>query len=60
MALYLGSSKKQNIVLQGKKHRLTLYFSDRIVHGALRSSDGFLLKDINGVFLTVKEENNNG
>lgn len=56
MALYIGSSQKQKITLLGKKNRLVLYFSDRIVNGALRSSDGFLLKDSNGVFLTVKEE----
>lgn len=56
MALYLGSSQKQKIKVQGKNHRLTLYFSDRVVNGALKSSDGFLLKDINGVFLTAKED----
>ena len=60
MALYVGSSKKQVIELMGKKHHLSLYFSDRIINGALRSSDGFLLKDANGVYLTVKEENKNG
>ena len=56
MALYIGSSSKQKVQISGKKSRLTLYFSDRVIHGALRSSDGFLLKDSNGVFLTVKEE----
>lgn len=56
MALYIGSSSKLKIQVSGKKSRLNLYFSDRIVNGALRSSDGFLLKDSNGVFLTVKEE----
>ena len=56
MALYIGSSSKQQVKLLDKNFRLNLYFSDRIVNGALKSSDGFLLKDSNGVYLTVKED----
>ena len=57
MALYIGSSKKQVIKIFGQKFRLNIYFANRIINGVLKSSDGFLLKDSNDLYLTVKEDN---
>lgn len=55
MALYLGSNK-QKIVLDGTSCNLNLYTNTIITNGGLLLSfDNYLLKDSNGVYLTVKE-----
>lgn len=56
MALYLGSSDKQKIVLDGNTYFLNLFSKILITNGdVLLSSDNYILKDSNGLFLTVKE-----
>ena len=55
MALYLGSSK-QKISLGSLASYLNLYTTINILNGAaLLSSEGYTLKDANGVYLTAKE-----
>lgn len=56
MALYLGSSDKQKIVLDGNTYFMNLFSKILITNGdILLSSDNYILKDSNGLFLTVKE-----
>ena len=56
MALYLGSSEKQKVILDGKTYYLNLYSSAPITNGTrLLSSDGYILKDSSGLYLTFKE-----
>lgn len=56
MALYLGSSNKQKIVLDGNTYFMNLFSKILITNGeVLLSSDNYILKDSNGLFLTVKE-----
>lgn len=56
MALYLGSSGKQTIVLNGVTYCLNLYASTPITNGVrLLSSENYILKDSNGLYLTTKE-----
>lgn len=56
MALYLGSSEKQKIVLDGNTYFMNLFSKTLITNGdVLLSSDNYILKDSNGLFLTVKE-----
>lgn len=56
MALYLGSSDKQKIVLDGNTYFLNLFSKILITNGEiLLSSDNYILKDSNGLFLTIKE-----
>lgn len=55
MALYLGSNKVK-INLDGVAYYLNLYSTTAIVNGiALLSSDDYILKDSNGLYLTAKE-----
>lgn len=57
MGLYLGSSEKQKIVLDGSTYYLNLFTHVIITNGdMLMSSDNYILKDSNGLYLTVKEE----
>lgn len=58
MGLYLGSSKKQKIKLSdGSTFRFNLYSSSPITNGVrLLTSDGYILKDYNGLYLTAKED----
>lgn len=57
MALYLGSSDQQKIILDGVVYRFNLYSSTPITnHIRLLSSDNYILKDSNGLYLTVKED----
>lgn len=55
MALYLGTDRiKTNI--NGMAYNLTLFSSTLILNGArLLSSDGYILIDSNGTYLTSKE-----
>lgn len=57
MALYLGSSGKQKIVLDGNVYYLNLFTNIVITNGdTLISLDNYILKDSNGLYLTVKED----
>ena len=55
MALYLGSDKVK-INLDGVTYCLNLYSTTLIINGiCLLSLDNYLLKDINGLYITAKE-----
>lgn len=55
MGLYLGSEKLK-INMNNSKVCLNLFSSTSIVNNKfLMSSDNYVLKDSNGVYLTVKE-----
>lgn len=55
MALYLGSDKVK-INLNGIVHHLNLFSETLILNGTtLLSSDGYMLRDSNGLYLTAKE-----
>lgn len=55
MALYLGSDEV-DINLGGILYRLNLFSEIPITNGVLLlSSDGYVLKDLNGIYLTAKE-----
>lgn len=57
MALYLGSGQKVKINLANNKYILKLFSSSPIINGVkLLSSDNYLLKDKNGLYLTAKED----
>ena len=51
MGLYLDN-KKRKIYLNGQAYAVNL--APKIPANVLRSSDGYILKDSNGLFLTVK------
>lgn len=56
MALYLGSSGKQKVILNGVLYRLNFFSTTSITNGIrLLSSDNYILKDENGLYLTVEE-----
>ena len=56
MALYLGSNKIK-INLDGVVYYLNLYSTTPITNGVrLLSSENYILKDSNGLYLTTKEE----
>lgn len=56
MALYLGNSNKIKINIDGKAYRLNLFSIIPITNGIrLMSSENFILKDSNGLYLTAKE-----
>lgn len=56
MALYLGSSEKLKIVIDGVKCCINVFSETPIANGImLLSSEGHILKDSNGLYLTVKE-----
>ena len=55
MALYLGN-EKVSVILGNTKMNLQFYSSAPMTNGALlKSSDDFILKDSNGLYITVKE-----
>lgn len=55
MALYLGSDKIK-VNLGGVAYLMNLFTPTLILNGAmLLSSDDYILKDTNGVYLTIKE-----
>jgi hypothetical protein len=57
MALYLGNSDKLKIVLNGSMCYLNLLSKMPIINGVrLLSSEGYILKDSNGLYLTTKED----
>ena len=56
MAVYLGSSGKRKLSLNGFKHHLNLYSAVPIINNIrLLSLDNFVLKDSNGVYLIADE-----
>lgn len=57
MALYLGSNNKVKIISDGIAYCLNLFSTTPLTNGAvLLSSDNYRLKDSDGLYLTVKEE----
>lgn len=60
MALYLDNGKKLKIYLNGIKYCLNIFSTHPITNGIrLISSDGYILKDSNNLYLTTKPNNNN-
>jgi hypothetical protein len=58
MGLYIGS-KKRKISLDGAAFHLNLFSINPITNGLkLLSSDGYILKDSNGLYLTSLEDSN--
>ena len=56
MALYLGSSGKQKIILDNVIYYMNLFSTTPIVNVVrLLSSDNHILKDSNGLYLVPKE-----
>lgn len=56
MALYLGNGEKVKINLDCVAHYLNLFSTTPITNGIrLLSLDNYILKDSNGLYLTVKE-----
>lgn len=57
MALYLGSSEKLQVNINNVKYYLNLFSKMPITNGIrLLSSNGYILKDSNGLYLTTKED----
>ena len=55
MALYLGGNK-QKFNVGNSSYHTNFYSSKNIVNGVvLKSKDNYMLKDKNGLYLTVKE-----
>lgn len=55
MALYLGSSEKQKIILDGVVYRFNLFTSAPVSDFIrLLSSDNYTLQDSDGLYLTVE------
>ena len=56
MGLYIGS-QLQKLVLNNKEVFLELYTPNFIITNGIRllSNDNFILKDNNGLYLTIKE-----
>lgn len=57
MAIYLGSSEKLNLNVDGVTCYINLFFETPAINKIkLLSFDGYLLKDSNGVYLIAKED----
>lgn len=57
MSLYLGNSEKLKIRINNVVYILNLFSEVPITNFAkILSLEGFMLKDSNGVFLTVEED----
>lgn len=57
MALYLGNSEKLKINLNSVVYYLNFFSTTPITNGIrLLSSDEYILKDSNNLYLTFKEE----
>lgn len=55
MALYLGSREKLKVNINNVIYIVNLFSNTPITNGIrLASSDGYVLKDSNGVYLTAK------
>lgn len=56
MGLYLGNSEKLKIITPSGVCNLIIYSQNPITNGIiLLSSDNYILKDSDGVYLTAKE-----
>ena len=56
MALYLGNSNKLKVILNGTVYKFNLFSGTPITNGIrLLSFDNYILKDSNGVYLTVEK-----
>lgn len=56
MALYLGGSEKLKIVIDNINCHLKLFSTTPITNGVrLLSSEDYILKDSNNIYLTTKE-----
>ena len=57
MALYIGDQKCK-LVLGGKVCNVIVYTPNAVIINGIKllSSDDFILKDINGLYLTTKKE----
>lgn len=56
MALYLGRSEQQKVILNGVVYRFNLYSTTLITNGIrLLSSDDYILKSSDGYYLTANE-----
>jgi len=57
MALYLGNSNKLKLVLNGSAYSMKAFPKTTTTdYIKLLSSDSYVLKDSNGVYLTTKED----
>ena len=57
MALYLGNNKNLKIIIDGVLFSAKMGLpQQQISDMMLLSSDGYILKDFNNLYLTVKEE----
>ena len=57
MALYLGSNKNLKVIIDGVLFSAKMGFPQQQISDImLLSSDGYILKDSNYLYLTVKEE----
>lgn len=57
MALYLGNSEKLKVILNNVVYNVNLYSTAPITNGVrLLSSEGYILKDSNGLYITAKGE----
>lgn len=59
MAIYLGSNEQLQLFFAGVKSKMIIADSEKvIIQGSqLISSDNYILKDSNGIYLIAKEEN---
>lgn len=56
MAIYLGSSEKLNITLDGIAYNLNLFSTAPITNGVrLLTAENYIIKDSNGLYVTVQE-----
>lgn len=56
MSLYLGNSEKLEVNLNNIIYRFKLFSENPITNGIrLLSSDNYILKDSNGLYLTIKD-----
>ena len=57
MALYLGSSEKLKLMVNGAPSKLIIHsFPPTINANCLKSSDNYILTDLNCVYLIAKED----
>ena len=58
MGLYLGDSEKLKLILNGVVYKLNVYTGTQSASVVrLLSSDNYILKDKNGYYLSIKENN---
>lgn len=57
MALYLGGGEKLKIALHDGVCKLFISSASTVLNSTkLLSSDGYILKDVNGLYLTIQED----